>query len=185
MSTRLIHRSAASPTRDITECLEGLFLFELLNPGQRLLIVSPWMSDFPALNNRGGKFTILDASWTATFVPFSRILRALLQRGVYVQIACGPGPRETELLTRIEQAASLDGTASHLSVDPTAARASPVQSRESADQRHLGGLRIDEPHLQRSHDERGTHHGHDRSLPRLRSWRPNYAACSREPRPAR
>ena len=40
----------------------------------------------------------------------------MLQRGVSVQIACGPGDRETELLTRIEQAASLDGTANHLSV---------------------------------------------------------------------
>ena len=91
MSTRLIHRLAAAPTRDITECLEGLF-FELLNPGQRLLVVSPWLSDFPALNNRSGKFTTLDASWTASYISFSRILRALLQRGVYVQIACGPGP---------------------------------------------------------------------------------------------
>jgi phosphatidylserine/phosphatidylglycerophosphate/cardiolipin synthase-like enzyme len=116
MSTRLIHRLAAAPTRDITECLEGLFLCELLNPGQRLLVVSPWMSDFPALNNRGGKFTVLDASWTASSIPFSRILRALLQRGVHVQIACGSGPRETELLSRIEQAASLDGTADYLSV---------------------------------------------------------------------
>ena len=116
MSTRLIHRLAAAPTRDITECLEGLFLCELLNPGQRLLVVSPWMSDFPALNNRGGKFAALDASWTASYIPFSRILRALLQRGVSVQIACGPGGRETELLTRIEQAASLDGTADRLFV---------------------------------------------------------------------
>jgi hypothetical protein len=116
MSTRLIHRLAAAPTRDIMECLEGLFLYELLNPGQRLLVISPWMSDFPALNNRGGKFTVLDASWTATYIPFSLVLRALLQRGVRVQIACGPGPRETELLSRIEQAASLDGTAEYLSV---------------------------------------------------------------------
>ena len=55
MSTRLIHRSAASPSRDIAECLEGLLVYELLNPGQRMLIVSPWMSDFPALDNRGGQ----------------------------------------------------------------------------------------------------------------------------------
>lgn len=116
MSTRLIHRSAASPTRDITECLEGLFLVELLNPGQRLLVISPWMSDFPALNNRGGKFTVLDASWTAAYIPFSKVLRALLQRRVRIQIACGPDSRETELLTRIQRNAALDATADHLSV---------------------------------------------------------------------
>lgn len=116
MSTRLIHRSAASPSRDLTECLEGLFLSELLNPGKRLLVVSPWMSDFPALDNRGGKFTSLNAAWTATFVPFSNVLRAMLQHGTIVRLACGPGDRETELLSRVEQAASLDGTASRLSL---------------------------------------------------------------------
>lgn len=116
MSTRLIHRSAASPTRDITECLEGLFLSELLDPGKRLLAISPWMSDFPALNNRSGRYTTLDASWTATFVPFSSLVRAMLQRGTSIRIACGPGDRETELLSRIEQAASLDGTTARLFV---------------------------------------------------------------------
>ena len=114
MSTRLIHRSAASPTRDITECLEGLFLFELLNPGRRLLVVSPWMSDFPALNNRGGSYStrcILDSN----VYPVFKMLRVVLQRGIYVRIACGPGARETELLAR-SSGRLLDGTAGRLSV---------------------------------------------------------------------
>jgi phosphatidylserine/phosphatidylglycerophosphate/cardiolipin synthase-like enzyme len=116
MSTRLIHRSAASPSRDIAECLEGLLVYELLNPGQRLLIISPWISDFPALDNRSGRFTAIDASWTATFVLFSGVLRAALQRGTHVRIACGPGDRESEFVARLDRAATLDGTASRLSV---------------------------------------------------------------------
>jgi phosphatidylserine/phosphatidylglycerophosphate/cardiolipin synthase-like enzyme len=116
VSTRLIHRSAASPSRDIAECLEGLLLYELLNPGQRLLIISPWMSDFPALDNRGGRFTAIDASWTATFVLFSGVLRAALQRGVFVRIACGPGARESEFVARLDRVALLDGTVDRLSV---------------------------------------------------------------------
>ena len=116
MSTRLIHRSAASPSRDIAECLEGLLVYELLNPGQRLLIISPWMSDFPALDNRSGRFTAIDPSWTATFVLFSGVLRAALQRGTYVRIACGPGASQNEFVARLERSASLDGTAGSLSV---------------------------------------------------------------------
>jgi phosphatidylserine/phosphatidylglycerophosphate/cardiolipin synthase-like enzyme len=116
MSTRLIHRSAAAPTRDIAECLEGLFVFEILNPGRRLLVVSPWLSNFPVLNNCGGKYTALDSSWTATMIPFSRILRVLLQRGVRVEMAIGPGVPETEFIARIEQVSTLDGTADRLSV---------------------------------------------------------------------
>ena len=116
MSTRLIHRSAASPSREIAECLEGLLVYELLNPGRRLLIISPWISDFPALDNRGARFTAIDASWTATFVLLSGVLRAVLQRGTYVRIACGPGARESEFVTRLERAAVPDGTADRLSV---------------------------------------------------------------------
>lgn len=114
MTTRLIHRTAASPSRDIAECLEAFFLSELLHPGKRLLLVSPWMSDFPALDNRGGEFTAVEQSWTAIRVPFSGVLRALLLRGVEVRMACGPGERETELLTRVEQGAMLDGTTTRL-----------------------------------------------------------------------
>jgi hypothetical protein len=116
VSTRLIHRSAASPSRDIAECLEGLLVYELLNPGRRLLIISPWISDFPALDNRGARFTAIDASWTATFVLFSSVLRALLQRGTYIRIACGPGARESEFVARLERAAVLDGSTVRLSV---------------------------------------------------------------------
>lgn len=116
MSTRLIHRSAASPSRDIAECLEGLLVYELMDPGRRLLIISPWISDFPALDNRGARFTAIDASWTATFVLFSGVLRAVLQRGTDVRIACGPGAREGEFVARLERAAVLDGTADRLSV---------------------------------------------------------------------
>ncbi len=116
MSTRLIHRSAASPSRDIAECLEGLLVYELLNPGKRLLIISPWISDFAALDNRSGRFSVIDASWTATFVLFSGVLRAALQRGTHVRIACGPGDRESEFVARLDRAATLDGTADRLSV---------------------------------------------------------------------
>lgn len=116
MNTRLIHRSAAAPSRDIAECLEGLLIYELLNPGQRLLVISPWISDFSALDNRGGRITAIDASWTATFVLFSGVLRAVLQRGTYVRVACGPGARESEFVERLDRAVALDGTADRLSV---------------------------------------------------------------------
>ncbi|MDT5016226.1 MAG: hypothetical protein QOD39_2386, partial [Mycobacterium sp.] len=39
MNTRLIYRTAASPSREIAECLEGLLLSELLAPGRRLMVV--------------------------------------------------------------------------------------------------------------------------------------------------
>lgn len=114
MRTRLIHRTAASPHRMIAECLEGLFVSELMHPGKRLLVASPWMSDFPALDNRGGQFTALESSWIAKMIPFSSVVRALMLRNVRIRLACGPGARETDVIDRIETAARVDGTDTYL-----------------------------------------------------------------------
>jgi phosphatidylserine/phosphatidylglycerophosphate/cardiolipin synthase-like enzyme len=111
---RLIHRTAASSSRDIDECLTGLLFSELLSPGRRLILVSPWMSDFPVLDNRGGRFTAVDPAWTAGRVQFSAVLRALLARGVLIKIACGEGDREDDFLDRVRLGARLDGTADRL-----------------------------------------------------------------------
>ncbi|WP_197523528.1 phospholipase D-like domain-containing protein DpdK [Actinokineospora pegani] len=118
MTTRLIHRQAASPSREIAECLEGMLLSELLSPGRSLLVMSPWMSDFPVVDNRGGRFTSIEQSWTASLVPFSAVLRALLVRRVEVRLACGPGDRDSEFAKRVERGAQLDGTSARLSISP-------------------------------------------------------------------
>jgi len=116
VSARLIYRTAASPSREIAECLEGLLLSELLDSGDRMLVVSPYMSDFPAIDNRDARFTPIEPAWGAAFVSFSQVLRALLARGVSVKIACGPGRRESDFVARVETAADLDATRANLVV---------------------------------------------------------------------
>ena len=95
MSTRLIHRTAAAPTREIAECLEGLIISELLDPGKRFIIVSPWMGDFPVVDNRSGAFTNVEPSWNASYIRLSTVLRGLLSRGLVVRIGCGEGIPES------------------------------------------------------------------------------------------
>jgi phosphatidylserine/phosphatidylglycerophosphate/cardiolipin synthase-like enzyme len=116
MTNRLIHRSAASPSRDIAECLQGLLVSELLSPGKRFIVVSPYMSDFPAIDNRADEFASLDSAWPSALVPFSKVIRALLTRGVAVRIASGPGDREADLRDRLQQGAAFDGTLTKLSL---------------------------------------------------------------------
>jgi len=116
VSTRVIHRSAAAPTREIAEALEALILSEYLSPGRRLLIVSPWISDFPAVDNRAGQFSSLVPSWSATVIHFSAVLRGLLSIGVTVQVGTGPGDRESEFTAKLEEDAELDGTRPLLSI---------------------------------------------------------------------
>jgi hypothetical protein len=131
VNTRLIHRTAAAPTREIAECLEGLILSEYLDPGKRLIIVSPWMGDFPAVDNRSGAFASVEPSWNASYIRLSTVLRGLLSRGLAVRIGCGEGTPESELIGRIEQGADADGTRALLSVSRLP-RQHPLMNHEKA-----------------------------------------------------
>lgn len=110
MTTRLIHRAAARPHRLIAEALQALVVGELIAPGSRLLLVSPWISDVPLLDNRSGRFSCLDVRWGATWIPLSAVLRSFLESGMSVRVACGPGPREDEFVDRLLHSAHSDGT---------------------------------------------------------------------------
>ena len=109
-----------------------LFLCELLNPGQRLLVISPWMSDFPALNNRGGEVRRLDASWTARSCRSPGFSGPCCSAGHTSGSPAVPAAARREFVTRLEQAASLDGTADRLSVTRLP-REHRVFSHEKAD----------------------------------------------------
>jgi phosphatidylserine/phosphatidylglycerophosphate/cardiolipin synthase-like enzyme len=115
-ATRLIHRAAARPHRMIADALQGLMVGELLSPGQRFLLISPWISDFPLLDNRSGRFSGLDTRWGAAWIPLSGVLRSLLGQQVRVQVACGSGPREDEFVDRLAKDAQRDGVDDLLTV---------------------------------------------------------------------
>ncbi|MEH0972214.1 phospholipase D-like domain-containing protein DpdK [Micromonospora sp. CPCC 205546] len=110
MTTRYIHRLAARPHRLIAEALQSLIVSELLAPGRRLLIASPWISDVPLLDNRGGRFSALDATWGAQVIRLSAILRALLAQQTNIYLHCGPGAPQTRFVERLHDVARRDGT---------------------------------------------------------------------------
>ncbi|MBQ0903147.1 phospholipase D-like domain-containing protein DpdK [Micromonospora sp. U21] len=112
MSTRHIHRLAARPHRLIAEALQGLIVSELLAPGRRLLIASPWISDVPLLDNRSGRFSVLDSTWGARVIRLSAILRTLLGQQTSVYLHCGLGDRQTRFIERLQDFARRDGTES-------------------------------------------------------------------------
>jgi phosphatidylserine/phosphatidylglycerophosphate/cardiolipin synthase-like enzyme len=108
-ATRLIHRGAARPHRMIADALQGLVVGELVAPGNRFLLVSPWISDFPLLDNRGGRFSALDSQWGAAWIPLSGVLRSFLNRQIQVQVACGSGVREDDFVECLRRYALRDG----------------------------------------------------------------------------
>lgn len=110
MTNREIHRLAARPHRLIAEALQGLLVGEILSPGQRMLIASPWIGDVPILDNTGGRFTALNSAWGSRTIRLSAVLRTLLIRGTEVYLHVGPGPREAEFIRRLSEGARSDGT---------------------------------------------------------------------------
>jgi hypothetical protein len=116
MTTRLIHRASARPHRLIAEALQDLLVSELLAPGRRLLIASPWISDVPLLDNRGGQFSSLNATWGANVIRLSSIIRMLLSQQTNVYIAYGAGPRESDFVNRLVENARRDGSLTCLTV---------------------------------------------------------------------
>lgn len=110
MSTRIIYRAADRPHRSISEALETLAVAEVLSPGRRFMAVSPWITDFPIVDNRNGAMSVLDRSWPAGRIPFSFFLRTLLRKGVNVSVACGNDALAVEFLNRVRASARQDGT---------------------------------------------------------------------------
>ena len=116
MSQRVIRRAANQSRVAVADLLEALLIAELLAPGSRLLFVSPWISDFPVIDNRGGNFSHLDAGWGAAKIRVSAVLRSLMVRGTRVSIACRSGQREDEFIDRLRSAAEVDGTSALLAL---------------------------------------------------------------------
>jgi hypothetical protein len=110
VSTRYIHRLAARPHHLIAEALQGLIVSELIAPGRRLLIASPWISDVPLLDNRGGRFSVLDTTWGARVIRLSAVLRTLLTQQTNVYLHCGHGSAQTRYIERLQDIARRDGT---------------------------------------------------------------------------
>lgn len=116
MKQRVIHRLAERPNREIAEALESLAIAELVHPGSRFIVVSPWISDFPIIDNRSGSLSGLDGAWGAARLRFSDFLRSLLRRGVAVHLACGDDAAARDFVRRLENGAQQDGTGTSLSV---------------------------------------------------------------------
>ena len=110
MNQRIIRRAADQSRAAVSDLLEAVLVGELIAAGSRLLVISPWITDFPVIDNRSGQYSLLDPQWGAAKIRFSSVLRSLLLRGTRLSVACRPGTREDEFVTRLQTYAVSDGT---------------------------------------------------------------------------
>ncbi len=113
---RIIRRTQNRSKHAVADLLEMLFAMELAMPSKRLLIISPWISDLPVLDNRNGAFSQLESRWGATQIRFTEVLRTLLQRGVKISLATRTTTRNEDFISRLLSTSEMDGTLDNLNV---------------------------------------------------------------------
>ena len=110
MKPRLIRRSHSQSRSAVSDLLQTAFVGEFLAPSPSLYLYSPWVTDFPVIDNRSGRFNYLDPDWPASQIRLSAVLRALLRRSVQLHLAFRPDHHQDEFQRRLRTAADDDGT---------------------------------------------------------------------------
>ena len=97
---RVIRQSARHSKTESRALLQALLTAELVAPSKILWVVSPWISDIPVLDNRGGTFQLVEA-WGAGDIPLSKVLVAVALRGGFVRIITTTDAKNEHFLCRL------------------------------------------------------------------------------------
>jgi phosphatidylserine/phosphatidylglycerophosphate/cardiolipin synthase-like enzyme len=83
---RRIFKSQQTGVAVIRELLQSMFVGEMLRAGDRIWIVSPWVSNVMLIDNRSGNFDTLNPEWSRREIRLLDILNALMARGSNIVI---------------------------------------------------------------------------------------------------
>jgi hypothetical protein len=87
---RTIMTSKTGGRGAVFEIVEAAFAAELLAPGPRFWVVSPWLSDVPVLDNSSGGYTTVCPDFARSRIPVSHVLAELVLRGTHVYVVTRP-----------------------------------------------------------------------------------------------
>lgn len=83
---RRIFKHQQTGVTTIKELLQSMFIGELLQTGEEIWIVSPWISNIILIDNRTGNFDSLNPEWGRKEIRLIEVLIAFLERGCKVNI---------------------------------------------------------------------------------------------------
>jgi phosphatidylserine/phosphatidylglycerophosphate/cardiolipin synthase-like enzyme len=81
---RRIFKSQQTGVATIRELLQTMFVGEMLLVGEKIWIVSPWVSNVVLIDNRSGNFDTLNPEWSRREIRLVDVLIALMARGSHV-----------------------------------------------------------------------------------------------------
>lgn len=113
---RRIFKNQQTGSATIRELLQSMFVGELLGTGNRIWIVSPWISDIVLIDNRSGSFDSLNPEWGRREVRLADILIGLMARGAEVVIVTRDLDTNTPFLNRLYESSIMHATSEQLIV---------------------------------------------------------------------
>lgn len=116
-STRRIFRTAITSQNLIRELIQQMVLSEMLaTSGQRVWLVSPWISNVVLLDNRAAGFSALNPDWGEREIRLVEILVYLMSRGALLGVATSFDNHNDPLITLLEDRAEEAGLTDKLTI---------------------------------------------------------------------
>lgn len=114
--TRRIFRSNATSQDVVRELLQIMCLAEMLAPSPEVWMVSPWISDFVLLDNRGGRFDAINPQWQRREIRLVDYALQLMTNRTRLIIITRPDSHNQTFLERLDDRAHEAGLADQLDV---------------------------------------------------------------------
>jgi hypothetical protein len=98
---RRIFKSQLTGTATLQELLQTLFVAELVQPGEEVWIVSPWISNVVLIDNRSGSFDFLNPEWGRREIRLTDVLITLMNYNSHVHVVTRNDPGNDAFHTRM------------------------------------------------------------------------------------
>ncbi len=99
---REIYTNSAS--QQLPLLLQAAFTAELIAPGKRLWLVSPWISNIPLLDNSAFAFRHVEPRWPKTKIRFTAVLEKLLSEDTSLYVVSNDESHNDEFFRWLEGA---------------------------------------------------------------------------------
>lgn len=103
---RRIFKTQTTGVATIRELMQTMFVAEVLQPGDDIWIVSPWISDVVLIDNRSGSFDALNPEWGRREIRLADVLVTLMSHGTRVYVVTRNESSNDSFRTRIADLAS-------------------------------------------------------------------------------
>jgi phosphatidylserine/phosphatidylglycerophosphate/cardiolipin synthase-like enzyme len=113
---RRIFKSQQTGVATIRELLQTMFVGEMLVVGEKIWVVSPWISNIVLIDNRSGNFDNLNPEWSRKEIRLVDVLIGLMTRGSHIVIVTRNLETNTGFINGLRDMAERNGLESQVTI---------------------------------------------------------------------